>query len=160
MNLVFVDCEAHGPCPSQGTLTEFAAVLNRSTTFYRKLWDTIPDKDTPAIPIPQKQIYDEQKAFQEFEQWIKTFCNKPTFISDNPAYDWQWINDGFHRSIGYNPFGFSARRIGDFYAGLCRDFSKSNDWKRLRITKHTHNPLDDAMGNYEAFQRILKHEQL
>ena len=39
------------------------------------------------------------------------------FVSDNPAYDFQWINFYFWRYFGMNPFGHSGRRIADFYAG-------------------------------------------
>jgi hypothetical protein len=77
-------------------------------------------------------------------------------VSDNPAYDFQWINYGFDKYVGENPFGHSARRIGDFYAGLCRDFIKTQEWKELRITKHDHNPVNDAMGNLEAFEQLLQ----
>jgi len=32
----------------------------------------------------------------------------------------------------------------------------SNDWKRkYRVTKHTHNPVDDARGNAEALKTII-----
>ena len=27
-------------------------------------------------------------------------------------------------------------------------------WKHLRITKHTHNPVDDARGNAEALLKM------
>ena len=49
-----------------------------------------------------------------------------------------------------NPFGHSARRIGDLFAGFSRDVTKGSAWKRLRKTKHTHHPVDDARGNVEA----------
>jgi hypothetical protein len=61
---------------------------------------------------------------------------------------------GFHHTLGRNPFGYSARRIGDFAAGLKGDFYAKQDWKRLRITNHDHNPVNDAMGNAESFRSI------
>lgn len=79
---------------------------------------------------------------------------RPLFVSDNPAFDWQFVNYYFHRFIGSNKFGFSARRIGDFYAGLERDFGASNSWKKFRKTAHTHDPVDDARGNVEALIHI------
>jgi hypothetical protein len=39
------------------------------------------------------------------------------------------------------------------------DFRAASKWKKLRITKHDHNPVNDAMGNVEAFERILKGER-
>jgi hypothetical protein len=46
-------------------------------------------------------------------------------------------------------------RIADFYAGLRGDFYETQDWKRFRITAHDHNPVNDARGNVEAFERLL-----
>ncbi|MFO7937659.1 MAG: hypothetical protein R6V06_08665 [Kiritimatiellia bacterium] len=87
-----------------------------------------------------------------FAEWIKEVSDgRPIFISDNPAFDWQWINYYFHEFLGRNPFGHSARRIGDLYCGMVKDARKNRDWKRkYRKTKHTHNPVDDATGNAEA----------
>jgi hypothetical protein len=78
------------------------------------------------------------------------------FVSDNPAFDAQFINYYLLRYCGSNPFGFSARRIGDLYAGWKGDATKSNDWKRLRKTKHTHHPVDDSRGNAEALLEMQR----
>ena len=147
-NLIFVDCEANGKSPNTGKLTEFgAAAYPPRATFHRVLSD--------------KGLDEEKEVFEKFEKWLKeiTKGERPIFISDNPAFDWQWINDGFWRTLGRNPFGHSARRIGDFYAGLTRDFLDSSSWKKLRITPHDHNPVNDAMGNLEAFERLLNDER-
>lgn len=61
--------------------------------------------------------------------------------------------------LGSNPFGHSARRISDFDAGLMGDFTKTMGWKRLRARPHGHNPVHDAMGNVEAFERLLRGER-
>jgi len=108
-----------------------------------------------------KKPTEEKEVFEKFDQWLAEILigGKPIFISDNPAFDWQWINDGFWRTIGKNPFGHSARRIGDFYAGLIGDFTKASKWKKLRVTPHDHNPVHDAMGNLEAFERLLNGER-
>ena len=67
------------------------------------------------------------------------------------AFDWQWINYYFHKYLGRNPFGFSARRIGDLYCGMVKDASKNYEWKKkYRKTVHDHNPVNDAKGNAEA----------
>ena len=94
----------------------------------------------------------------QFVQWLaENSDGKPTFISDNVAFDWQWLNYYLHTYCGKNPFGFSGRRIGDLYCGMVKDASKNQEWKiKLRITKHTHNPLDDAMGNVEALLAMQK----
>ena len=100
------------------------------------------------------------QLFTDFEQWLLSLTyGRCIFVSDNPAYDFQWINYGFHHAIGRNLFGHSGRRIGDFYAGLVGGFSESQAWKRLRVTPHSHHPVEDALGNCEAFRRMLKGER-
>jgi len=91
-----------------------------------------------------------------FEAWLGSIDKKrPTFVSDNPAFDWQFINFYCHRYLGKNPFGFSARRIGDLWAGFQKDASKASEWKKFRKTKHTHDPVDDARGNAEALLQMV-----
>lgn len=75
-------------------------------------------------------------------------------ISDNPAFDMAFVNDFLYQAGFYGLFGYSARRIGDFYAGKKGDFRKSNDWKRLRSTPHTHHPIADSRGNAQALAKI------
>jgi len=154
--LIFVDVEAgfDSPCPGIGAtgMTEFGAVefLTRRTFHGR------PIHNNPDLTAATRW----HAPILEFEKWLKRVAGShPIFVSDNPAYDWQWINFWFHCILGRNPFGYSARRIGDFYAGLEGNFHLSNRWKTLRITKHDHNPVNDAMGNVEAFTRMLDGER-
>ena len=162
--LVFVDCEAIGASPVVGQLTEFGAVAYVSRrTFHGILIETRPSKGNPAIPeIAFGGVRRGPKeVFTEFDAWLAAeIQGHPIFVSDNPAFDWQWINAGFWQHLGRNRFGFSARRIGDFYAGLIGDFTEHNAWKSLRVTVHDHNPVHDAAGNAEAFERLIKGERL
>jgi DNA polymerase III epsilon subunit-like protein len=160
-NLIFVDCEATGPCPGKGELTEFGAVHYVSrATFHGVLFESKPNPETPALSVLTGQAFDPVKVFGAFEQWLRSVTSgRCVFVSDNPAFDFQWINYGFHHALGRNPFGHSGRRIGDFYAGLTGDVLNSQAWKRLRVTPHDHNPVNDAMGNVEAFARMLNGER-
>lgn len=90
-----------------------------------------------------------REVMARFEEWIRAnSAGRPIFVSDNPAFDWQWINYYFHKYLDRNPFGYSARRIGDLYCGLVKNpYAR---WKHLRKTKHDHNPVNDAKGNAEA----------
>jgi hypothetical protein len=148
-----------------GVLTEFGAIEYKSRkTFHGVLWFSKPDAENPAISrrdpaAIQKTDAERVEVFAQFEHWLKGFGDRCIFVSDNPAYDFQWINHGFWTTIGRNPFGHSGRRISDFYAGLCGDFYKTQQWKRLRVTTHDHNPVNDAMGNVEAFERLMKGER-
>ena len=142
MTLIFIDCEAPFGigAPSVGDMTEFGAVeFDTRATFHGRDYS--------------------EETFVAFEEWLRQFEPPFVAVSDNPAYDWQWINFYFWKYLGRNPLGHSARRISDFYAGLRGDFFKTQEWKRLRVTKHDHNPVNDALGNAEAFARLLKGER-
>ena len=45
-------------------------------------------------------------------------------------------------------FTISSTNLGSLYKGMIKDTLKN--FKHLRRTAHTHNPVDDAMGNAEA----------
>lgn len=162
MALFLVDCEAWGRCPRKGQLTEFGAVEYKSLkSFHGILVPSRPSAENPAIPEPTGPA-DPLKTLQvmtDFKAWLLSFNGRPIMVSDNPAYDYQWIADAFECSIGENPFGHSARRISDFYAGLTGDFYNTQKWKRLRVTPHDHNPVNDAMGNAEALRRMIAGER-
>lgn len=162
MSLIFVDCEADGPCPGLGELTEFGMVEYKTRqTFHGVLWYSKPDATNPAISrrdpgAIQKTAENRVQIFRAAADWLNLFGDRVIFVSDNPAFDFQWINHGFWHALGYNPFGHSGRRISDFYAGLCNNFYRTQQWKRFRKTPHDHNPVNDALGNVEAFEQLLK----
>lgn len=156
---VFVDCEARGASPVNGTMTEFGAVhYDTRDAFHGVLFSSEPDPDCPARPVVRERVASDRDVAAAFTAWLGEHLGtrRPVFVSDNPAYDWQWIAGMFDRAGMENPFGHSARRIGDFWAGLHRNWSEPQDWKRLRATAHDHNPVHDAMGNAEAFTEILR----
>ncbi len=76
------------------------------------------------------------------------------FISDNNGFDWMFICYYFHRFTGSNPFGHSSTNLGSLYKGIVK--STFENFKHLRQTKHSHNPVDDAMGNAEALLTIVE----
>ena len=97
------------------------------------------------------------EAIQSFADWVAaTTKNNAVLVSDNPGFDASFITHYFARLDIPNPFGHSSRRIGDLYAGFKGDSRKANEWKRLRTTKHTHNALDDAMGNAGALLKMVE----
>lgn len=173
MSIFIIDIEADGPCPGLYSMVCFGAIrvqedLENAPTFYGK---TAPlDGDGYIKWIPEALAisgfsHEEHKAFPHWKIAITDFYNwvkennkdgKATFLSDNPAWDYMWINYYCHLSGLDNPFGHSGRRIGDFYAGLELNWGASSHWKKFRKTKHTHNPVDDARGNAEAFLYICE----
>ena len=130
-------------------------------TFYGRT-RPISERFEPAALAVSGFSREQHLAFDDPKEVMEPFVvglekhakGHPVFISDNPAYDWQFINYYFHRFLGRTPFGFSGRRIGDLYAGLVKDASKATEWKKYRVTAHTHNPADDARGNAEALRKF------
>lgn len=164
MSYFSVDIEADGPAPGLYSIVSFGAVLvdsNLNKTFYAEIkpiserW--IPDAlAVSGFSREQTLSFEDPKeAMIRFEAWINQASKgRPIFIADNPGFDFAFINYYFHALLGRNPFGFSSRRIGDLYCGLKLDtFAK---WKHLRKTGHSHNALDDAMGNAEAILEMQK----
>lgn len=164
MSLFIVDVESDGPAPGLYSMVSLGCVrVDRDlATTFKATFAPISDQWVPqalaisAITRDQHLTYpDPAVGVAAFGDFLKGASKgRPVFVSDNPAFDWQWVNYYFHRYTGDNPFGHSARRIGDLYAGLTGDFSAANGWKLLRRTEHTHDPLDDALGNAEALIAI------
>ena len=164
MSLIVVDIESDGAIPHKYSMVCFGAVVvepSLEKTFYGQT-KPISDEWQPEALSISNFTREEHLTFDEpgevmlkFKDWIAASSNgKPVFISDNLAFDWQWINYYFHYFTGGNPFGFSGRRIGDIYSGLVKDYFAASKWKEFRRTKHTHNPVDDAKGNAEALLKI------
>lgn len=159
IDLIFVDVEATGISPFSGVMAEFGAVhYDTRRTFHGVLYDSEPSAENPAVPVlTGPHNYDILKVMKNFDIWVRAVSKgRPVFVSDNPAYDFQWINYYFDKYLGHNPFGHSGRRISDFWAGLQGDFALTQGWKKFRVTPHDHNPVHDSLGNVEAFETIMK----
>ena len=160
MSYFVVDVEADGELVGRNSIVCFGVVKvsDTSKTFYGKIKPLTTEYNQEALAVSgftraEHESFDDPIiVMSDFDKWLSENSDgKPVFISDNVAFDWQWINWYLHKYVGRNLFGFSGRRIGDLYCGMVKDASKNQEWKKkLRITKHTHNPVDDAMGNAEA----------
>lgn len=158
MSIIMVDIESDGPIPGDYSMVSFGAVLvdeKLDKTFYGKL-KPISDKWVPdALAVSgfsreeTLKFQEAEKVMSEFAEWLnKVSDSRPMFFSDNNGFDWQFINWYFIHFLGKNPFGFSSTNLGSLYKGMVKDTFKN--FKHLRKTKHTHNPVDDALGNAEA----------
>ena len=159
-----VDVETDGPIPADFSMICFGAVVVDDTlnkTFYGRL-RPISEKWIPeSLQISgftreqTLQFDDPKEVMDNFNQWIKSNNkDKLIFISDNNGFDWQFINYYFHHFLGENPFGHSSSNLGSLYKGLVKDTTKN--FKHLRKTRHTHNPVDDVIGNAEALLHMKK----
>lgn len=170
MTWFVVDVEADGRYPGDFSMVSFGVVRvddEIKTTYYGEV-APITDKFVPeALAVSglsrkqHLQFRPPEIVMPEFVDWLKkNNTGKPVFVSDNPAFDYQWMNYYLWKYTGDNPFGHSARRIGDLYSGLVNNVFKSSEWKKLKRTKHTHNPVDDAKGNVEALLHFAKQYNL
>ena len=165
MTYIMVDVETDGPIPADYSMICFGAIivdqeLNKS--FYGQLKPISEQWLPQALEISgftrqETLSFDDPKTVLEhFENWIADHSRKqPIFISDNNGFDWQFINYYFHHFLGNNPFEYSSTNLGSLYKGLVKDTTKN--FKHLRKTIHSHDPLDDVRGNAEALL-YLKNE--
>ena len=169
--LVIVDVEASGPIPPDYSMIELGAVAIMPDETFRTFGVLVKPLNDRFVPsaleaigqdwneVLKRDAAEPDEAMLNFKDWIAIMKAQAgghaIFMSDNTAFDWQFVNYYFHHYTGSNPFGYSGRRIGDLYCGLTKDFF--GRWKHLRKTPHTHNSIDDAMGNAEAMI-ALKHK--
>ena len=163
---VMVDVEADGPIPGDYSMVNFGAVLveeKLERVFYSGPLFPIAKKYNPeALAISgyqrdylERMGMDPKQRMIAFEAWVQeNVPKKPVFISDNNGFDWSFINWYFHHFLGRNPFGYSSQNLNSLYKGLQRDYYAS--FKHLRKTRHTHHPVDDALGNAEALLVMLQ----
>jgi hypothetical protein len=162
MSLFIVDVESDGGLLGVNSMVCFGVVKltpELDTTFYGKTKPISDQYDERALEVSgfsreeHLTFDDPEKVMPDFADWLDEHSKgRPILISDNNGYDASWINWYFLTYYGANPFGWSSRRIGDLYCGMMKNTRAG--WKKLRTTKHTHNPVDDAMGNAEALLKM------
>jgi DNA polymerase III epsilon subunit-like protein len=168
MSYVMVDVEADGPIPGDYSMVSFGAVIVESglhKTFYGKLRPISEKWVSEALGVSGFSreetlgFNDPRAVMEKFDRWLgEAVSGRPIFIADNNGFDWSFINWYFHHFLGHNPFGHSSMNLGSLYKGLVKDVRKS--FKHLRITKHTHHPVDDAKGNAEALLTLIREFRL
>lgn len=166
---VMVDVEATGPVPGLFSMFWFGAVIvdpGLKYSFEGKLcplefggFEGGPDNNR-GLQLAGKTLADiadwpqPHETMLVFDQWLRHQAemrgdSRIMLVSDNNGYDAMYMAWYFHRFLGRNPFGHSSTNLGSLYKGLVKNMFQN--FKHLRQTKHTHNPVDDAMGNAEAF---------
>jgi hypothetical protein len=162
MSYFMIDVEVDGPIPGDYSMIELGAILVRSPleeapTFHARL-RPLPDADwdDEALKVTgwkrgETQLFDWPiDVMLRFTAWIRehNVGKRPMFVSDNNGFDFMFVSWYFHHFMKMNPFGHTSTNLGSLYKGQVRDTFKN--FKHLRITPHTHNPVDDARGNAEA----------
>jgi DNA polymerase III epsilon subunit-like protein len=162
MSYVMVDVEADGPVPGLYSMVSLGAVIVTPAldrTFYGQVRPISEQWVPEALAVSgvsreQHAGFDDPgEVMARFGGWVAAQAGRrPIFISDNNGFDWGFVNYYFHRFLGKNPFGHSSQNLGSLYKGVVKDTFAN--FKHLRVTRHTHHPVDDARGNAEALLRI------
>lgn len=163
-----VDVEASGPCPGLYDMTEIGLIVIREgypveemPSFYGQFSPMSDNYIQEALDVCER-TWEEVKAFPDPELTTKALAafieseggTRPMMVSDNPAFDFQFVNYYCWKFLGHNPFGHSAMSLGSLYKGMVKNTFKN--FKKLRKTKHTHDPVMDCRGNVEALLYMVK----
>jgi len=163
-----VDIEATGPIPGEFSMHEIGIVkldrkLNR--TLHLKIEPISIRHTASALGSVNKtfmEILEDEdnikprEAMSVSRDFILSNIKDGTYpmmFSDNNGFDFMFTHWYFINFLGEDPFGHTSRNIADLFRGLEKNV-KAN-FKRLRDTKHTHNPVDDARGNAEALIKFI-----
>lgn len=169
-----MDVEASGPVPNHGDMISFAAIVIEPN-FVRQFdsgnmrpeCDRFNEGAYKAIGMTREQHlaapYSIEERMLAFDQWLKDEVPSPNaryiMVSDNPGFDFMWMAFESWNKLDYSPLGHSARRIGDAYAGLKGSMRNTQGWKKYRRAPHDHTPLNDALGNAQAWEYIWNRGQ-
>lgn len=169
---VSVDVEASGPAPSLYSLLAIGAclVFDPAQYFYIELCplnaSAVPEA-TQVHRLSLERLAVEgmppAEAMVRFADWLQSVTPKgkaPLFVGFNAAFDWMFVNDYFHRFLGYNPFGHAPLDVKSFYMGMCgRSWSETSlqqlAWHYLGGRRLPHHALEDALLQAELFRKLL-----
>jgi DNA polymerase III epsilon subunit-like protein len=169
---ISVDVEASGPGPGLYSMLSLGgcSVADPSQTFYAELRPTSDKVDAGAMATHGLNLEDLKRsgvdlseAMARFESWVlRTVpaAHKPIFVSYNAPFDWMFVNDGFLRALGRNPFGHAPLDIRAFVMGQTRQA-----WISIRLEdlldhhlagrRLSHNALEDAQLQAELFRALM-----
>jgi exonuclease len=164
MAYIMVDVESDGPIPGDYSMICLGAVVVKEglqQTFYGRL-KPISEQWIPEALAISSFSREQTLAFDDpatvmtaFGRWVAgQGKGRALFVSDNNGFDWQFVSWYFWHFTGGNPFGHTSTNLGSLYKGLVKDTFQN--FKHLRKTAHTHNPVDDAKGNAEALLEMKR----
>jgi DNA polymerase III epsilon subunit-like protein len=173
--LVSVDVETAGPYPGRYSLLSIGAcvVAHPKETFYVELQpmshEALPDALAVGgfdLDVLTETGVSPAEAMLSFAGWLQRVApngKRPVFVGFNASFDWMFVNEYFHRFLGYNPFGHNALDIKSFYAG--RTGSSWSETSLRHVAARyggppslTHNALADAVDQ-AGFMAAMLEEQ-
>ena len=174
---ISVDIETAGPNPGNFSLLSIGACLvaDPSTQFYVELQPVNDSALESALRISNLELAElktrgrpPHEAMGRFAQWVRSATpdgTSPVFVAFNAPFDWMFVNDYFHRYLGYNPFGHKALDIKAFYMGMLgvpwgETGMSLVSGRYLNSQALTHHALQDALDQAALFQGILEESRL
>jgi DNA polymerase III epsilon subunit-like protein len=181
---ISVDTETSGPAPGVASLISIGAAVvgRRDETFYVEI-KPVPgmgwSEGAEAVHHLSREHLavhglDPHDAMARFAAWIAALPSvaagaRPIFLEFN-TFDWAFVLDYFWRFYGSCPFGISGFDTKSCYFGLTYPRTVSfgetvksviyTRNKNLSTTPHTHNALDDALGQAELMATLLERAKL
>ena len=168
--MISVDVETAGPNPTDYSLLSIGActLFKPRDTFYAEL-KPISDKTEPGalavhqldLALLEKEGLEPQEALTKLADWLnQTITDErgPLFLGFNSPFDWMFLNDYFHRFLGFNPFGHSSLDIKSFVMGFKRVPWEQTSMRMLSSKPLRHNALEDAIDQAELFINLLESE--
>jgi hypothetical protein len=145
-------------------------------TFYRELRTEFPgDKRTQewlagqGFEVNSPQAIDPDAAMLHFKGWVEEQARqigaRPVYVAYPLSFDWSFTHWYFEHYLGFksDPFGFSnALDIKTLFSALSRrallGSTKKNMPREVKdvAQPHTHNALDDAIGQGELFANLIQ----
>jgi len=181
---ISADIEADGPIPGRYSMLAFGLAVAATfdggrfvshdpsrRTFYRELRPSGQDVDERALAAAQldrealvRDGAEPADAMREAAEWVTAEAARadarPVLIGYPVVFDWMFLYWYFITFAGESPFGFSgALDIKTVYqqkGGITLDHAGRRDLPAsLQPTReHTHNALDDAIGQAEIFIKL------
>jgi DNA polymerase III epsilon subunit-like protein len=169
---ISVDVETSGPYPGEYSLLAIGAcvVEDAGQTFYVELKPVNGNATEEALAIHglslaelKERGLEPAEAMRRFAAWLAGQTpqgRQPVFVGFNAAFDWMFVNDYFHRFLGYNPFGHAALDIKSFYMGAAGVTWGETTMRHVgpRYLNHqhlTHQALRDALDQGDIFHAVL-----
>lgn len=173
---VSVDIETSGPVPGIFSLLSIGAcfISDPSKSIYLELCPDSLKHDPEAVAVTGLDLKElkntglsPKEAMLKLKKWLDQECpaeHTIVFVGLNTPFDWSFINYHFHKSIGFNPFGFTAIDIKSYYMGVSACSWKETKSSHMKIRFNTqrtpsHNALDDALFQAELFSLMLAENQ-
>ena len=175
LTYISVDIETAGPNPSDYSLLAIGACLVKDPhiDFYVEIQPVNKKITDEALSVHRLSLVElaargvsPTEAMARFADWINSLTaenGKALFVAFNAPFDWMFVNDYFHRYLGYNPFGYAALDIKAYYMGLMGVSWQQTGMQKiarsfLKDRQLSHHALQDAKDQAEIFQHLLDYK--